>query len=42
MAHEAGSRGGRTARLNDQGKATFVKFHWKPKLSMQSVVWNEA
>ena len=25
-----------------QGKSTFVKFHWKPKLGMQSVVWNEA
>jgi len=23
-------------------KSTFVKFHWKPKLGMQSVVWNEA
>ena len=28
--------------VNDQGKATFVKFHWKPKLGMQSVMWNEA
>jgi catalase len=25
-----------------EGKSTFVKFHWKPKLGMQSVVWNEA
>ena len=25
-----------------QGKSRFVKFHWKPKLGMQSVVWNEA
>jgi catalase len=24
------------------GKATFVKFHWKPKLGLQSVLWNEA
>ena len=24
------------------GKSTFVKFHWKPKAGMQSVVWNEA
>ena len=32
-----------TFRLVDaQGKSTFVKFHWKPKLGMQSVVWNEA
>ena len=22
--------------------STFVKFHWKPKLGMQSVLWNEA
>jgi catalase len=28
--------------VNAQGKATFVKFHWKPKLGLQSVVWNEA
>nr|MBA3564893.1 catalase [Gammaproteobacteria bacterium] len=28
--------------LNTAGKSTFVKFHWKPKLGMQSVVWNEA
>jgi catalase len=25
-----------------EGKSTFVKFHWKPKLGMQSVVWDEA
>lgn len=28
--------------VNAQGKSTFVKFHWKPKQGMQSVVWNEA
>lgn len=28
--------------VNSQGKSTFVKFHWKPKLGMQSVLWNEA
>jgi len=28
--------------INARGKSTFVKFHWKPKLGMQSVVWNEA
>jgi catalase len=28
--------------INAAGKSTFVKFHWKPKLGMQSVVWNEA
>ncbi|AHE55945.1 catalase [Sphingomonas sanxanigenens] len=32
-----------TFRLLDaEGKSTFVKFHWKPKLGLQSVVWNEA
>ncbi len=32
-----------TFRLIDAaGKTTFCKFHWKPKLGMQSVVWNEA
>ena len=24
------------------GRSTFVKFHWKPKQGLQSVVWNEA
>jgi len=24
------------------GRSTYVKFHWKPKDGMQSVVWNEA
>ncbi|HUF97386.1 MAG TPA: catalase [Ilumatobacter sp.] len=28
--------------VNAAGKATFVKFHWTPKLGMQSVLWNEA
>ena len=28
--------------VNDAGESTFVKFHWKPKLGLQSVVWNEA
>ncbi|QWC57276.1 catalase [Erythrobacter sp. 3-20A1M] len=28
--------------VNEKSKATFVKFHWKPSLGMQSVVWNEA
>lgn len=28
--------------VNAQGKPTFVKFHWKPKQGLQSVVWNEA
>ena len=32
-----------TFRLLDaEGKSTFVKFHWKPKQGLQSVVWNEA
>jgi catalase len=28
--------------LNAKDESTFVKFIWKPKLGMQSVVWNEA
>ncbi|AMN40447.1 catalase [Rhodoplanes sp. Z2-YC6860] len=28
--------------VNAKGKSTFVKFHWKPKLGMQSLVWDEA
>ncbi|HEY1189483.1 MAG TPA: catalase [Gemmata sp.] len=32
-----------TFRLVDAaGKSTYVKFHWKPKQGLQSVVWNEA
>jgi len=32
-----------TFRLLDaEGRSTFVKFHWKPQLRLQSVVWNEA
>ena len=28
--------------VNAEGRSTFVKFHWKPKQGMQSVMWNEA
>ncbi len=28
--------------VNAEDKSIFVKFHWKPKQGMQSVVWNEA
>ena len=28
--------------LNEAGESTFVKFHWKPKQGLQSVMWNEA
>ncbi|WP_234412391.1 catalase [Stenotrophomonas sp. YAU14D1_LEIMI4_1] len=28
--------------LNDAGDSTFVKFHWRPKLGIQSTVWDEA
>jgi catalase len=28
--------------VNEAGKSTFVKFHWRPKLGAQSVVWDEA
>ncbi|MGH2623561.1 MAG: catalase, partial [Sphingobacterium sp.] len=28
--------------INAKGKGTFVKFHWKPRLGVHSVAWNEA
>ena len=28
--------------VNEKGKSTYVKFHWRPKLGMASVVWDEA
>lgn len=28
--------------INEQGKARFVKFHWKPVLGIKSLVWDEA
>ncbi|MEQ8700030.1 MAG: catalase [Bauldia litoralis] len=28
--------------INAQGKSTFVKFHWKPKLGTYSLIWDEA
>jgi len=28
--------------VNSKGKSTFVKFHWRPKLGLQSTVWDEA
>ena len=28
--------------LNDKDEATFVKFHWRPKLGLQSTCWDEA
>ena len=27
--------------VNAEGKATFVKFHWRPKLGLQSTCWDE-
>lgn len=27
--------------INAAGKATFVKFHWRPKLGLQSTLWDE-
>src|SRR5450631_1091760 len=27
--------------INAAGKSTFVKFHWRPKLGMQSTIWDE-
>ncbi|WFE76559.1 catalase [Roseinatronobacter sp. S2] len=28
--------------VNADGKSTFVKFHWKPRQGLQSVLWDEA
>jgi catalase len=28
--------------VNEAGDSTYVKFHWKPKLGLQSVLWSEA
>ena len=28
--------------INEEGRSTFVKFHWKPAGGLQSVLWNEA
>lgn len=28
--------------INDKNESTFVKFHWKPKLGVHSVLWDEA
>jgi len=28
--------------LNAEGQSTFVKFHWRPKLGLQSTIWDEA
>ena len=28
--------------VNAKGESTFVKFHWKPRQGLQSVLWNEA
>jgi len=28
--------------VNEAGRSTYVKFHWKPKQGLQSVMWNEA
>ncbi len=28
--------------VNDQGTSTFVKFHWRPRLGLQSTLWDEA
>ena len=27
--------------INDAGESTFVKFHWRPRLGLQSTVWDE-
>src|SRR5665647_2144177 len=27
--------------INDAGESTFVKFHWRPKIGLQSTIWDE-
>ena len=27
--------------INEDGESTFVKFHWRPKLGLQSTIWDE-
>lgn len=27
--------------INEAGESTFVKFHWRPKLGLQSAIWDE-
>lgn len=27
--------------INDKNESTFVKFHWRPKLGLQSTIWDE-
>jgi len=27
--------------INEAGKSTFAKFHWRPKLGLQSTIWDE-
>ena len=27
--------------INAEGKSTFVKFHWRPKLGLQATIWDE-
>jgi len=28
--------------VTSEGVSSFVKFHWKPRMGLQSVVWDEA
>ncbi len=28
--------------INEEGKSTYAKYHWRPKAGMQSVIWDEA
>ncbi len=28
--------------VNEEGESTYVKFHWRPTVGMQSVIWDEA
>ena len=42
LAHDGGLRHPHLPLVNAEGKASFVKFHWRPKLGIQSTMWDEA
>ena len=42
VAHDGRLRCSQLRLVDSAGKSTYVKFHWRPKLGSQSVVWDEA
>jgi catalase len=41
-AHDARLRHPQFRFVNEEGRSTFVKFHWKPKQGVQSTIWDKA